>query len=88
NSFKPDLIFEGDQFNMKALWFHTKIKDYITSKPYLLCRPRSNAELAWCLMNDDVWDKEFPEFMRKSYMYVNEPHDVNLRGYELQANYD
>ncbi|CAK7058149.1 MULTISPECIES: TonB-dependent receptor [unclassified Providencia] len=88
NSFKPDLIFEGDQFNMKALWFHTKIKDYITSKPYLLCRPSSNAELAWCLMNGDVWDKELPDFMRKSYMYVNEPHDVNLRGYELQANYD
>lgn len=88
NSVKPDLIVQGDQFNMKALWFNTKVKDYITSKPYLLCRPRTEAEFAWCLMNDDVWDKEFPDFMQKSYIYMNDPRNVNLRGYELQANYD
>ncbi|NIH22556.1 TonB-dependent receptor domain-containing protein [Providencia heimbachae] len=88
NSFKPDLIVDGDQFNLKALWFNTKIKDYITSKPYLLCRPTNDAEMEWCLMNDDVWDKEFPDIFQKSYIYSNEPKDVNLRGYELQANYD
>lgn len=88
NSFRPDLVVEGDQFNLKALWFHTKIKDYITSKPYLLCRPRTEAEFEWCLMNDDVWDKEMSAFMQKSYIYMNDPRDVNLRGYELQANYD
>lgn len=88
NSMRPDLIVQGDQFNLKALWFHTKVKDYISSKPYLLCRPRTEAEFAWCLMNDDVWDKEFPDFMQKSYIYMNDPRDVNLRGYELQANYD
>ncbi len=88
NSFRPDLVVEGDQFNLKALWFHTKIKDYITSKPYLLCRPRNDAEFEWCLMNDDVWDKEGPDIIQKSYIYTNDPRDVNLRGYELQANYD
>lgn len=88
NSIRPDLIVQGDQFNLKALWFHTKVKDYITSKPYLLCRPRTEAEFEWCLMNDDVWDKEFPDFMQKSYIYMNDPRNVNLSGYELQANYD
>ncbi|EOD8958516.1 TonB-dependent receptor [Providencia stuartii] len=88
NSMRPDLIVQDDQFTMKALWFHTRIKDYITSKPYLLCRPRSYAEFTWCLMNESVWDKEFPDFMQKSYIYMNDPREVNLRGYELQANYD
>ena len=88
NSFKPDLVVEGDQFNLKALWFHTQIKDYITSKPYSLCRPTTQAEFEWCLMNDDVWDKEEPDFYQKSYIYVNDPRDVILSGYELQANYD
>ncbi|EKT63622.1 TonB-dependent receptor domain-containing protein [Providencia burhodogranariea] len=88
NTFRPDLVVTGDQFNLKALWFHTKIKDYITSKPYLLCRPKTEAEFIWCLMNDDVWDQESPASIQKSYIYVNDPRDVNLRGYELQANYD
>ncbi|EKT56305.1 TonB-dependent receptor domain-containing protein [Providencia sneebia] len=88
NSFRPDLIVSDDQFNLKALWFHTKIKDYITSKPYLICRPRNEAEFIWCLMNEDVWEQEFPEITNKSYIYVNDHRNVNLRGYELQANYD
>ncbi|WP_272521654.1 TonB-dependent receptor domain-containing protein [Providencia sp. PROV202] len=88
NSFKPDLIVEGDQFNLKALWFHTHIKDYITSKSFLLCRANSQEEFDWCLINDDVWDKENPDIFQRADMYVNDPRDVNLRGYELQANYD
>lgn len=88
NSLKSDLFVEGDQFNLKALWFNTKIKNYITSKPYLLCKPTNAVELEWCLMNDDVWDNEFPNITQKSYIYSNEIKDVNLRGYELQANYD
>lgn len=88
NSFKPDLLVEGDQFNLKALWFHTHIKDYITSKSFLLCRANSQEEFDWCLINDDVWDKENPDIFQRADMYVNDPRDVNLRGYELQANYD
>ncbi|ETS99919.1 MULTISPECIES: TonB-dependent receptor domain-containing protein [Providencia] len=88
NSFKPDLVVEGDQFNLKALWFHTHIKDYITSKSFMLCRATSQEEFDWCLINDDVWDKENPDIFQRADMYVNDPRDVNLRGYELQANYD
>ncbi|WP_108478046.1 TonB-dependent receptor domain-containing protein [Providencia alcalifaciens] len=88
NSLKPDLVVEGDQFNLKALWFHTHIKDYITSKSFMLCRATSQEEFDWCLINDDVWDKENPDIFQRADMYVNDPRDVNLRGYELQANYD
>ncbi|CAG9421394.1 TonB-dependent receptor domain-containing protein [Providencia alcalifaciens] len=88
NSFKPDLVVEGDQFNLKALWFHTQIKDYITSKAFNLCRSNPQDEFDWCLINDDVWDKENPHFYQRADIYVNDPRDVNLRGYELQANYD
>ncbi|WP_265504994.1 TonB-dependent receptor domain-containing protein, partial [Providencia rustigianii] len=88
NSFKPDFIVEGDQFNLKALWFHTHIKDYITSKSFMLCRATSQEEFDWCLINDDVWNKENPDIFQRADMYVNDPRDVNLRGYELQANYD
>ncbi|UBX48746.1 TonB-dependent receptor [Providencia alcalifaciens] len=88
NSFKPDLVVEGDQFNLKALWFHTHIKDYITSKSFLLCRATSQEEFDWCLINDDVWNKENPAISQRADIYVNDPRDVNLRGYELQANYD
>ncbi|MDP0699467.1 TonB-dependent receptor, partial [Klebsiella pneumoniae] len=34
------------------------------------------------------WDKEFTDFMQKSYIYMNDTREVNSRGYELQANYD
>ncbi|HHR5880977.1 TPA: TonB-dependent receptor domain-containing protein [Providencia alcalifaciens] len=88
NSLKPDLVVEGDQFNLKALWFHTQIKDYITSKAFNLCRSNPQDEFDWCLINDDVWDKENPHFYQRADIYVNDPRDVNLRGYELQANYD
>lgn len=88
NSFKPDLVMEGDQFNLKALWFHSQIKDYITSKAFALCRSKPQDEFDWCLINEDSMEKENPQFYQRTDLYINDPRDVNLRGYELQANYD
>ncbi|TYO96405.1 hemoglobin/transferrin/lactoferrin receptor protein [Xenorhabdus doucetiae] len=38
NSYRPNLIVDGDTFRLKATLFHTKIKNYISSDPYMLCK--------------------------------------------------
>ncbi|MDC9593250.1 TonB-dependent receptor domain-containing protein [Xenorhabdus sp. IM139775] len=85
NSYRPNLIVEGDSFRLKATMFHTKIKNYIFSESYLLC-----AEGRICkndgTLTDGDWSGIDPNF--NMYIYSNSLTPVTMRGYELSMNYD
>lgn len=54
NSYRPDLIITGDVLRLKALWYHSKLTDYIYSRGYILCRTHADDEYHRCLNNDDA----------------------------------
>ncbi len=87
NSFRPDLIVDGDQLRLKALWYNTRIKDYIHSAGYVLCRANPQDEYQRCLLNDDAFEQDINPNV-KMYIYQNDPNRVTLKGYEIQADYD
>ena len=85
NSYRPDLIIDGDSFRLKALWYHSKIKNYISSDSYIVCKGGIRCKEDGTLTVDDYAGMENDGNI---YLYSNSLDDVAMRGYELQANYD
>ncbi|PHM53488.1 putative TonB-denpendent outer membrane receptor [Xenorhabdus hominickii] len=85
NSYRPNLIAEGDSFRLKATMFHTKIKNYILNESYLLCAKGRICKDDGMLTNED-WAGVDPNF--NMYIYSNSLTPVTMRGYELSMNYD
>ncbi|WP_277849983.1 TonB-dependent receptor domain-containing protein [Moellerella wisconsensis] len=88
NSYRPDLVIAGDALRLKALWYHSKLTDYIYSRGYILCRTHADDEYHRCLNNDDAFDNYDVNANVSMYIYQNNPDKVTLHGYELQADYD
>ncbi len=85
NSYRPDLIIEGDSLRFKGLWYHTKIKNYISSDSYLVCKGGIRCKDDGKLTLEDYGNIEYDGNIN---LYSNSINPVTLRGYELQANYD
>ncbi|AUU38895.1 TPA: TonB-dependent receptor [Proteus mirabilis] len=85
NSYRPDLIVAGDSFRLKALWYHTKVKNYISSDSYFVCKGGKRCKNDGTLTTDDYGDMEYDGNI---YLYTNSLDPVTMRGYELQVNYD
>ncbi|WP_074022210.1 TonB-dependent receptor domain-containing protein [Xenorhabdus eapokensis] len=85
NSYRPNLITEGDSFRLKATMFHTKIKNYILNESYLLCAEGRICKNDGTLTGED-WAGVSPDF--NMYIYSNSLTPVTMRGYELSMNYD
>lgn len=85
NSYRPDLIIDGDSFRLKALWYHTKIKNYISSDSYLVCKGGIRCKIDSSLTLEDYAGIEYDGNI---FLYTNSLEPVALRGYEIQANYD
>ncbi|MBD2795257.1 TonB-dependent receptor [Xenorhabdus sp. 18] len=85
NSYRPNLIVEGDSFRLKATMFHTKIKNYILNESYLLCAEGRICKDDGTLTGED-WDGIDPNF--NMYIYSNSLTPVTMRGYELSMDYD
>ncbi|WP_232508805.1 TonB-dependent receptor domain-containing protein [Xenorhabdus nematophila] len=85
NSYRPNLIVDGDTFRLKATLFHTKIKNYISSDHYMLC-----GEKKMCKMDGNLTTEEFDELNPSvsTYIYTNSLTPVTMKGYEIAANYD
>ncbi|MBD2804340.1 TonB-dependent receptor [Xenorhabdus sp. 42] len=85
NSYRPNLIVEGDEFRLKAAFFHSKIKDYIISDAYLLCSYKNP-----CKYDGSLADADWGEIDSgvKMYIYTNSLTPVRMRGYEVSATYD
>lgn len=74
---KKGLLLEQDSFHLKALAYHTRIKDYITSESFMLCY---SGQLCHDLENS------FGGF--NANVYVNTTSPVTTKGYEIEAGYD
>ncbi|MDX7988094.1 TonB-dependent receptor [Xenorhabdus sp. 12] len=85
NSYRPNLIVDGDTFRLKAAFFHTKIKNYISSEPYMLCLNRKLCILDGNLTNEE--EKSLNENVAGS-LHTNSLTPVTMKGYEISANYD
>ncbi|PHM68817.1 TonB-dependent receptor domain-containing protein [Xenorhabdus sp. KJ12.1] len=85
NSYRPNLIVDGDTFHLKSTFFHTKIKNYISSDQYALC-----TEKRFCKLDDNL-TKEEEDALNVNVvmqMYTNSITPVIMKGFELSANYD
>ncbi|MEY0450424.1 TonB-dependent receptor [Proteus terrae] len=85
NSYRPDLIIEGDSFRFKGLWYYTKIKNYISSESFIVCKGGIRCRADDTLTLDDYANMENDGNIN---LHTNSIDPVVLRGYELQANYD
>lgn len=74
---KKGLLLEQDSFHLKALAYHTRIKDYITSEAFMLCYSGQ-------LCHD--FENSFDGF--NANVYVNTTSPVTTKGYEIEAGYD
>ncbi|MBC8954329.1 TonB-dependent receptor [Xenorhabdus sp. PB62.4] len=83
NSYRPNLLVDGDAFHLKAAYFHTKIKNYIKSGSYVLC-----ATGKICLDDGSLEPKDYHKKNFNIFIYTNSLAPVNMSGYELSANYN
>ena len=74
---KKGLLLEQDRFHLKALAYHTRIKDYINSEFFMLCYSGQ-------LCHD--FENSFDGF--NANVYVNTTSPVTTKGYEIEAGYD
>ncbi|WP_340608637.1 TonB-dependent receptor domain-containing protein [Xenorhabdus bharatensis] len=85
NSYRPDLIVDGDSFYLKAALFHTKIKNYINSDKYTLCGERKMCKNDISINEVDINDLSADV---NTYIYTNSLTPVIIKGVEMEANYD
>ncbi|OTA16068.1 putative TonB-denpendent outer membrane receptor [Xenorhabdus vietnamensis] len=85
NSYRPNLIVDGDTFRLKATLFHTKIKNHISSYQYMLCTGRK-----FCKLDSSLTAEENKALNTNvtAYVYTNSLTPVTMKGFELSANYD
>ncbi|MCA6219453.1 TonB-dependent receptor domain-containing protein [Photorhabdus antumapuensis] len=84
NSYRPDMIVKGDTFRLKAAWYHTKIKNYISSDSYTLCKDGRICQ--YSKLSEEDWKHVDANF--GMYIYSNSITPVIMRGYEVSADYD
>ncbi|PHM26413.1 TonB-dependent receptor domain-containing protein [Xenorhabdus ehlersii] len=85
NSYRPNLIVDGDTFRLKATLFHTKIKNYMSSDQYMLCTGKKLCKLDGKLTAEEEGSLN-PNV--SAYIYTNSLKPVTMKGYEISANYD
>ncbi|MCP2979748.1 TonB-dependent receptor, partial [Salmonella enterica subsp. enterica serovar Typhimurium] len=78
---RPDLIVAGDSFRLKALWYHTKVKNYISSDSYNVCKGGTRCKIDGTFTDDDYSGMEYDGNI---YLYTNSLDPVTMRGYDLQ----
>ncbi|MDX8000049.1 TonB-dependent receptor [Xenorhabdus sp. Reich] len=85
NSYRPNLIVDGDTFRLKATIFHTKIKNYINGDFYSLC-----GEKKMCKLDGTQTAEEENAVSAdvNTYIYTNSLTPVIMKGYEIAVNYD
>ncbi|ETS30412.1 TonB-dependent receptor [Photorhabdus temperata] len=84
NSFRPDLLVKGDIFRLKAVWYHTKIKNYINNESYTLCK--NGRKCKYSTLTKEDW--KYVDVNFNMYIYSNSITPVIMRGYEVSADYD
>lgn len=84
NANAHDLLFKQDSFQLKAVYFESKIKNYISSQSYMVCSNRQKCNRAQT--SQEEWDNA--DVNVAMTMYSNSYEPVRLRGVEVEAMYD
>ena len=84
NANAHDLLFKQDSFQLKAVYFESKIKNYISSQNYMVCSNRRKCNRAQSTQEE--WDNANENVVMTMYSNAYEP--VRMRGVEVEAMYD
>ncbi len=84
NANAHDLLFKQDSFQLKAVYFESKIKNYISSQSYMVCSNRQKCNRAQT--SQEEWDNA--DVNVAMTMYSNSYEPVRSRGVEVEAMYD
>ncbi|CAI0692480.1 Probable TonB-dependent receptor NMB1497 precursor [Serratia quinivorans] len=84
NANAHDLLFKQDSFQLKAVYFESKIKNYISSQSYMVCSNRQKCNRAQT--SQEEWDNADVNVAMTLYSNSYEP--VRSRGVEIEAMYD
>ncbi|NTX79911.1 TonB-dependent receptor [Serratia proteamaculans] len=84
NANAHDLLFKQDSFQLKAVYFESKIKNYISSQSYMVCSNRQKCNRAQT--SQEEWDNA--DVNVAMTMYSNSYEPVRSRGVEIEAMYD
>ncbi|CAI1808117.1 Probable TonB-dependent receptor NMB1497 precursor [Serratia quinivorans] len=84
NANAHDLLFKQDSFQLKAVYFESKIKNYISSQSYMVCSNRQKCNRAQT--SQEEWDNADVNVAMTLYSNTYEP--VRSRGVEVEAMYD
>ncbi|NLU14942.1 MAG: TonB-dependent receptor [Serratia liquefaciens] len=84
NANAHDLLFKQDSFQLKAVYFESKIKNYISSQSYMVCSNRQKCNRSQATQEE--WDNADVNVSMTMYSNAYEP--VRTRGVEVEAMYD
>ncbi|MBP1132702.1 hemoglobin/transferrin/lactoferrin receptor protein [Serratia sp. PL17] len=84
NANAHDLLFKQDSFQLKAVYFESKIKNYISSQSYMVCNNRQKCNRSQATAQE--WEDASPDVAMTMYSNAYEP--VWSRGVEVEAMYD
>ncbi|WP_061799371.1 TonB-dependent receptor domain-containing protein [Serratia ficaria] len=84
NANAHDLLFRQDSFQLKAVYFESKIKNYISSQSYMVCNNRQKCNRSQATAQE--WRDASPDVAMILYSNAYEP--VRSRGVEVEAMYD
>ncbi|MFN1144738.1 TonB-dependent receptor domain-containing protein [Serratia quinivorans] len=84
NANAHDLLFKQDSFQLKAVYFESKIKNYISSQSYMVCSNRQKCNRSQATQEE--WDNANVNVAMTLYSNSYEP--VRSRGVEVEAMYD
>ncbi len=84
NANAHDLLFKQDSFQLKAVYFESKIKNYISSQSYMVCSNRQKCNRSQATQEE--WDNADVNVLMTMYSNAYEP--VRSRGVEVEAMYD
>jgi hemoglobin/transferrin/lactoferrin receptor protein len=84
NANAHELLFKQDSFQLKAVYFESKIKNYISSQSYMVCSNRQKCNRSQATQEE--WDNADVNVLMT--MYSNSYEPVRSRGVEVEAMYD
>ena len=76
------LLSERDTLRTKALFYRSRIADYISSQAFNVCKGGRKCTL------DEFWSNSSDDYNDGMTIYTNSPTPVRTRGFELEADYD
>lgn len=83
NASGHNLLFKDDSLYLKAVYYHSKIDNYIHSKSFTVCSDGRRCSMEEVNQTNPDYNADY-----NMYIYINSLTPVYNKGFELEANYD